>query len=160
MAGSFVFEAMPRTDLGRGYSRRLRVEGKVPAVLYGAGGEPDALMLNHNKVVKALHALIEALEMIRDRLFAVNVEWRAVLLCERFEIDAFTVQTALDVAEGMHKGGESYAGMANAQAIGSSFPLGTSILPPSKEEHDHASSLHYKEPPRIPPSSGVRFDHI
>lgn len=54
MAGSFVFEAMPRTDLGRGYSRRLRLEGKVPAVLYGAGGEPVALMLNHNKVVKAL----------------------------------------------------------------------------------------------------------
>lgn len=54
MAGSFVFEAKSRTDLGRGYSRRLRVEGKVPAVLYGAGGEPVALTLNHNKVVKAL----------------------------------------------------------------------------------------------------------
>lgn len=53
MAGSFVFDAEVRTNTGKGDARRLRNLGKVPAVLYG-GGEPVSLILEHNKVVKAL----------------------------------------------------------------------------------------------------------
>lgn len=54
MAGSYVFEAEVRKNLGRGESRRLRVEGKIPAVLYGGAGEPVGLMFDHNKINKAL----------------------------------------------------------------------------------------------------------
>lgn len=54
MASSFVLEAEARTDLGRGNARRVRVAGKVPAILYGVGTEPRALLLDHNKVLKAL----------------------------------------------------------------------------------------------------------
>ena len=54
MAGSFVFEAQVRSELGRGHSRRLRQVGKVPAVLYGGGADPIGLVLDHNKVLKAL----------------------------------------------------------------------------------------------------------
>jgi len=54
MAGSFVFEAQVRSELGRGHSRRLRQVGKVPAVLYGGGTDPIGLVLDHNKVLKAL----------------------------------------------------------------------------------------------------------
>ena len=54
MAGSYVFDAELRKDLGRGNSRRLRVEGKIPAVLYGGTGEPVGITLDHNKVNKAL----------------------------------------------------------------------------------------------------------
>ena len=54
MAGSYVFEAELRKDLGRGHSRRLRVEGKIPAVLYGGTEEPVGITLDHNKVNKAL----------------------------------------------------------------------------------------------------------
>jgi large subunit ribosomal protein L25 len=54
MAGSFVFEAQVRSELGRGHSRRLRQVGKVPAVLYGGGADPIGLVLEHNKVLKAL----------------------------------------------------------------------------------------------------------
>lgn len=54
MAGSYVFDAELRKDLGRGHSRRLRVEGKIPAVLYGGTGEPVGITLDHNKVNKAL----------------------------------------------------------------------------------------------------------
>ncbi|SMF94078.1 large subunit ribosomal protein L25 [Methylomagnum ishizawai] len=53
MAGSFVFDAELRTNTGKGNARRLRNLNKVPAVLYG-GGEPVSLILEHNKVVKAL----------------------------------------------------------------------------------------------------------
>ncbi len=54
MAGSYVFDAEVRKDLGRGNSRRLRVQGKIPAVLYGGNEEPVGLTLDHNKVNKAL----------------------------------------------------------------------------------------------------------
>ncbi len=54
MAGSFVFEAQVRSELGRGHSRRLRQVGKVPAVLYGGGADPVGLVFDHNKVLKAL----------------------------------------------------------------------------------------------------------
>ena len=54
MAGSFVFEAQVRSELGRGHSRRLRQVGKVPAALYGGGADPVGLVLDHNKVLKAL----------------------------------------------------------------------------------------------------------
>ncbi|MEW6037522.1 MAG: 50S ribosomal protein L25/general stress protein Ctc [Pseudomonadota bacterium] len=54
MVGSFEFEAELRDQLGKGASRRLRHAGKVPAVLYGGGGEPVSLLLEHHKVVKSL----------------------------------------------------------------------------------------------------------
>ncbi|GAB3022841.1 50S ribosomal protein L25/general stress protein Ctc [Bowmanella dokdonensis] len=49
----FNLDADVRTDLGKGASRRLRREDKVPAILYGAGKEPVSLTLDHNKVVQA-----------------------------------------------------------------------------------------------------------
>jgi len=54
MAGSYVFHAEIRESLGRGHSRRLRTEGKIPAVLYGGSEGPVGLVLDHNKVIKAL----------------------------------------------------------------------------------------------------------
>ncbi|MDV6315463.1 50S ribosomal protein L25/general stress protein Ctc [Idiomarina sp. HP20-50] len=46
----FNIQATVRTDKGKGASRRLRHEDKVPAILYGGKGEPIALALDHNKV--------------------------------------------------------------------------------------------------------------
>ncbi|MEO0366932.1 MAG: 50S ribosomal protein L25/general stress protein Ctc [Pseudomonadota bacterium] len=43
-----------REDQGKGASRRLRKEGKVPAILYGAGRPPCAISLQHNKLLRAL----------------------------------------------------------------------------------------------------------
>lgn len=54
MAGSYVFEAEVRKTLGRGESRRLRVEGRIPAVLYGGSAEPIGLTFDHNRITKAL----------------------------------------------------------------------------------------------------------
>ncbi len=44
----FNITAEVRSDLGKGASRRLRREGKVPAVLYGADKDPVSLTLDHN----------------------------------------------------------------------------------------------------------------
>ncbi len=42
-----------REDTGKGSSRRLRRAGKVPAIIYGAGREPRALIFDHNELLKA-----------------------------------------------------------------------------------------------------------
>ena len=48
----FIFEANVRSDMGKGASRRLRREGNIPAIVYGAGKDAVSLVLNHNAVLK------------------------------------------------------------------------------------------------------------
>jgi large subunit ribosomal protein L25 len=48
---SFVIGAEFRDTQGKGASRRLRVEGKVPAILYGGGQTPRALILDQQKLL-------------------------------------------------------------------------------------------------------------
>lgn len=43
-----------REDQGKGASRRLRREGKVPAILYGGNRPPRALSLDHNKLLRQM----------------------------------------------------------------------------------------------------------
>jgi len=54
MAISFELNAEPRTDTGKGASRRLRHAGRVPAIIYGGGKDPEALTLLHNEVLRNL----------------------------------------------------------------------------------------------------------
>jgi large subunit ribosomal protein L25 len=54
MAISFELNAEPRTDTGKGASRRLRHAGKIPAIMYGGNKDPEALTLNHNEVIRNL----------------------------------------------------------------------------------------------------------
>jgi large subunit ribosomal protein L25 len=54
MAEEFDLIADIREDQGKGASRRLRHEGKVPAIIYGAGRPPRALVFDHNKVLRQL----------------------------------------------------------------------------------------------------------
>jgi large subunit ribosomal protein L25 len=48
MKNDFVLEASLRSDLGKGASRRLRREGKVPAVLYGGHKDAASVTMDHN----------------------------------------------------------------------------------------------------------------
>src|SRR6202171_896296 len=50
MKTSFEFVAEFRETQGKGASRRLRRDGKVPAILYGGHSEARALTLSHQKV--------------------------------------------------------------------------------------------------------------
>jgi large subunit ribosomal protein L25 len=58
MQESFVVEAETRTLQGKGASRRLRREGKVPVILYGAKESPQMLSVSQNELLK--HLKIEA----------------------------------------------------------------------------------------------------
>jgi large subunit ribosomal protein L25 len=54
MAKDFDLVAEIREDAGKGASRRLRREGKVPAIIYGGGRKPRALVFDHNRVLQQL----------------------------------------------------------------------------------------------------------
>jgi large subunit ribosomal protein L25 len=54
MAKDFDLIAELREDRGKGASRRLRHQGKVPAIIYGAGRPPRSLTFDHNKVIRQL----------------------------------------------------------------------------------------------------------
>lgn len=69
MADKFVVNAQVRDDRGKNDSRRLRVEGKVPVVVYGGGSEN----------VSAAASLAELAAVIRsdsgiNSVFALNIE--------------------------------------------------------------------------------------
>ena len=54
MSDDFDLIADLREDQGKGASRRLRREKKVPAIIYGAGRPPRSLAFDHNKVLLKL----------------------------------------------------------------------------------------------------------
>lgn len=54
MSDDFDLIADIREDQGKGASRRLRHQGKVPAIIYGAGRPPRALVFDHNRVIQQL----------------------------------------------------------------------------------------------------------
>jgi large subunit ribosomal protein L25 len=54
MSEDFDLIAEIREDQGKGASRRLRRNGKVPAIIYGAGRPPRQLAFDHNRVIQQL----------------------------------------------------------------------------------------------------------
>jgi large subunit ribosomal protein L25 len=54
MSLKYELSAEVRDAAGRGASRRLRYDNKVPAILYGAEKTPEMLSFNHYHVLKAL----------------------------------------------------------------------------------------------------------
>ncbi|MBT8092444.1 MAG: 50S ribosomal protein L25/general stress protein Ctc [Gammaproteobacteria bacterium] len=54
MSDDFDLIAEIREDQGKGASRRLRRQGLVPAIIYGAGRPPRTLAFDHNKVLQQL----------------------------------------------------------------------------------------------------------
>ena len=56
MAAKFDLIADYREESGKGASRRLRHQGKVPAIIYGAGRPPRSLTFDLNKVMHQLES--------------------------------------------------------------------------------------------------------
>ncbi len=51
MSNDFTLSAEIRSDYGKGASRRLRRTNKFPGIIYGGGGNPTPLTLDHNEVL-------------------------------------------------------------------------------------------------------------
>lgn len=69
----FNLDASIRTDLGKGASRRLRHQDKVPAILYGGSEDPVSLTLEHNKVLQA-----QEFEAFYSHVLTLNVDGQKV----------------------------------------------------------------------------------
>jgi len=54
MSDVFQFDAVARVGAGTSASKAVRREGGIPAIIYGAGKEPQQLTLSHNEVLKHL----------------------------------------------------------------------------------------------------------
>ncbi len=67
--------ATPRTGkFNKNHARRVRVEGKIPAVVYGAGQETVAVAVDPKVVTKILHS-----ESGHNTIFDLNVEGAAMV---------------------------------------------------------------------------------
>lgn len=53
MSKTHEIKAQSRKDEGKGASRRLRHASFVPAVVYGAGGAPQSIQIEHNTILLA-----------------------------------------------------------------------------------------------------------
>ncbi|WP_218397104.1 50S ribosomal protein L25/general stress protein Ctc [Alteromonas lipotrueae] len=69
----FTLEATVRTDLGKGASRRLRREDKLPGIIYGGEEAPVSITLEHNKVNNAAD-----FEAFYSHVLTLNVDGKAV----------------------------------------------------------------------------------
>ena len=54
MSEQAVIEALPREPRGKGGARALRREGRMPAIVYGGGGEPLCVSLDFGVLERAL----------------------------------------------------------------------------------------------------------
>ena len=52
MSTEFALDVESRPDLGTGSSRRLRRQGKVPAIIYGGGRKPRAVAVDHARLLR------------------------------------------------------------------------------------------------------------
>jgi large subunit ribosomal protein L25 len=68
MSDKIELTAEPRSDMGKGASRRLRKTGLVPAIIYGGDTDPTSVSLQHNEFVHELEN-----EAIYTQVLAVKV---------------------------------------------------------------------------------------
>jgi len=68
----FELEAESRSDMGKGASRRLRRDGKVPAIMYGAEVDPQSITLVHSEIIKRLEH-----EAFYSHIITVNVDGKS-----------------------------------------------------------------------------------
>jgi large subunit ribosomal protein L25 len=80
MAQQVKLEAATRTQTGKGAARSMRREGKVPAVIYGHGREPEALVIDAPVLARALSGATAAtiLEIVVDNRAPVRALLREV----------------------------------------------------------------------------------
>lgn len=72
MSLDFTLAAEPRSEHGKNANRRLRGEGKVPAVIYGGGEDPVSVALEHESL---LHNLEH--EAFYSHILTIKVEGKS-----------------------------------------------------------------------------------
>ena len=73
MAQTVALGAQRRSDAGKGAARQLRISGRIPAVIYGHGREPESLSLGEAEFERILKGL-----EVGSALFDLDVEGSSV----------------------------------------------------------------------------------
>jgi large subunit ribosomal protein L25 len=76
-----ILEAQPRTPGNKNVARRVRRDGKIPAVLYGAGKDSLSVAVDPRQVLRILnsetgHNTIFDLSLDKDKTKAMIVDWQ------------------------------------------------------------------------------------
>ena len=72
MSQVLTVEADPREDFGKNASRRLRHDGRIPAVVYGAGGPAILVTVDPRKIADILHS-----EAGHNAIFTLEIRGKA-----------------------------------------------------------------------------------
>ena len=129
---NFEVIAQARAEQGSGASRRLRNAGRVPAIVYGAGKDAQAVTLDHNSIyhalrVEAFHASVLSLNidgqvekvLLRDvqhhpfRQLVLHVDFQRVDPNAKLHIKVPLHFVNADVAPGVKLGGGIISHVAN-----------------------------------------------
>ena len=78
MSTEYIVNAEIRTDRGKGASRRLRRDGKLLGIVYGAGDEPISLTLDHNKMIQNTES-----ESFYSQILTLDVEGKSMRVIVR-----------------------------------------------------------------------------
>ncbi|WP_077490271.1 50S ribosomal protein L25/general stress protein Ctc [Sinomonas mesophila] len=145
-----------RTEFGKGYARRARVAGKIPAVIYGHGADPIHVALPGRETtlaVRVANALL-TLDIAGEEHLAIVKDIQRNAVRQAIEhIDLLTVRRGekVTVDVPVHVNGEVAAGaVANQEAVTVSVEAEATHLPTALEvsiegreagQHVHASDI-------------------
>ena len=145
-----------RTEFGKGYARRARVAGKIPAVIYGHGADPVHVALPGRETtlaVRVANALL-TLDIAGEEHLAIVKDIQRNAVRQTIEhIDLLTVKRGekVTVDVPVHVNGEVVAGaVANQEAVTVSVEAEATHLPTALEvsvegreagQHVHASDI-------------------
>ncbi len=132
MSDEFDLIAELREDRGKGASRRLRHQGKVPAIIYGAGRPPRALSFDQNKVLKQLEnesfyssvlniqvndksqaAILKDLQRHPAKHLIMHMDFQRIVEDEEIKMNVPLHFLGEDVAPGVKEGGGKVAHLIN-----------------------------------------------
>ena len=132
MSEDFDLIAEIREDQGKGASRRLRRDGKVPAIIYGAGRPPRKLAFDHNRVIQQLAnesfyssilnikvgeksqaAIVKDIQRHPSRPFIMHMDFQRIVEDEKIKMNVPIHYLNGDIAIGVKQGGGSVSQLIN-----------------------------------------------
>ncbi|MCH9694290.1 MAG: 50S ribosomal protein L25/general stress protein Ctc [Gammaproteobacteria bacterium] len=132
MSNDFDLIAELREDQGKGASRRLRHQGKVPAIIYGAGRPPRSLAFDQNKVLhqldnesfyssvlnikvgeKSQAAILKDLQRHPAKNIIMHMDFQRIVDDVEIKMNVPLHFIGEDVAPGVKEGGGSVAHLMN-----------------------------------------------
>ena len=184
MADKFDLIADYREDNGKGASRRLRREGKVPAIIYGAGRPPRSLSFDHNKVLRQLQnesfyssilnikvgdksqaAVVKDIQRHPAKPIVMHIDFQRIVEDEVIKMNVPIHYVGGDVAPGVKAGGGSVSQLrtdVEIQCLPKDLPeyFEVDISGMELDEMLHLSDIKLPEGVEIPElAQGPEHDH-